>query len=286
MKCSINLLRAGIRGALEVRLRAKVKNDQPICVYDLAERLGVEVKFCQGKSFGGMYIRSSGTILVPTLRPPGRQAFTCAHELGHWFFGHGSRLDDPDAMEQITDEDPDEQLAHTFASHLLMPSWTIQNVFLKRNVNPENASPLQIYAVASQLGVGYSTLVFHLLYALRLISHAKAEALLRTSPADIRKAVLGTNTVRHLILADRFWSDVPIDIQVGDTAILPTNSKVEGEATKVLAKNETGLLIQGYRPGISRAEVTSMGWASFIRVSKKNYEGRSRYRHLEDPDAD
>lgn len=286
MKPSVELLRTGVRGALEVRLVAQLRNDQPICVYDLADQLGVEVKFCSWKSFGGMYTKSSQTILVPTLRPPGRRAFTCAHELGHWYFDHGSRIDAATFTEQACDDDPDEQLAHIFASHLLMSTWAVKKAFEKRNLNPEHASPIQVYSVSMQLGVGYSTLILHLAYALRLISEMRAKILLRTSPSDIRNEILGSNKAPHLVIADIEWTDVPIDLQVGDMAILPSNAKVEGPAASVIDKHRLGLLIQAQSPGISRAELPNSNWAAFVRVSRKDYEGRSRYRHLEDPDVD
>lgn len=286
MTVSIELLRVGVRGALEARQRAGFCNDEPVCVYDLADRLGVEVKFCAGKSFGGMYTKSSKTVLIPTLRPPGRQAFTCAHELGHWFFEHGSRLDDPNVMERGSDDDPQEQLAHTFASHLLMPSWAVKKAFGQRKLDPERSSPLQIYTVATQLGVGYTTLIYHLLYALQLLSHGRAKVLLRSSPRDIRAELLGHTNVRHLIVADACWTGVPIDMQVDDMAILPLCARPEGRAAKIVGEHSLGVVIQAQRPGISRFEQTDEKWAVFVRVSRKNYEGRSRYRHLEDPDAD
>lgn len=286
MKPSVELLRSGVRGALEVRLRAQLRNDQPVCVYDLADHLGLEVKFCSGKSLGGMYSKSSQTILVPTLRPPGRRAFTCAHEIGHWYFDHGSRIDAANLMEQTSDDDPAEQLANVFASHLLMSSWAVKKAFEKRKLKPEHASPVQMYSVAMQLGVGYSTLVLHLLYALRLISQMRADFLQRTSPADIRNELLGNNKAPYLVIADIDWAEVPIDLQVGDMAILPSNTKVEGQAASVIDSNRLGVIIQAQRPGISRAELLDSNWAAYVRVSRKDYEGRSRYRHLEDPDVD
>src|SRR5258707_13572991 len=105
-----DLARQGLRGALETRRQAKVSKAEPICVYDLAERLGVEVKFCSGNSFGGMFAKASKTVLVPALRPPGRQAFTCGHELGHWYFGHGTHIDDLNAIEQHSGGAPQERL--------------------------------------------------------------------------------------------------------------------------------------------------------------------------------
>lgn len=286
MKASIQLLRQGVRGALELREQCQIKNDQPICIYDIADRLGVEVKFCALKSLGGMYSRASKTILVPTLRPPGRQTFTCAHELGHWYFDHGNRIDASSTMEQTSNDDPEEQLAHTFASYILMPPWAVKGAFAKRNWESEGCSPLQMYIVATSLGVGYSTLIQHMSYALKLISRRKAERLLITTPKQIRMSIVSNNDVSYLVIADRHWTTIPIDIQVGDMAILPQSARIEGANLEVAGKHEMGLLVRGVRSGIGRAESTDQPWASFIRVSKKDYEGRCRYRHLEDPDAD
>jgi hypothetical protein len=52
----------------------------PICPYDLAEQLGVEVRFVDITSMEGMYFKTSNPhILLSSHRPPGRQAFNCSH---------------------------------------------------------------------------------------------------------------------------------------------------------------------------------------------------------------
>ncbi len=167
-----------------------------------------------------------------------------------------------------------------------MPSWAVKRAFGERTLDPERSSPLQIYTVAMQLGVGYTTLIFHLSYALQLLSHARTKVLLRSSPSDIRAELLGQTDVRHLIVVDGYWRGVPIDMQVGDMAILPLGVRPEGRAAEIMGEHSLGILIQAQRPGISRFEQTDEKWAAFVRVSRKNYEGRSRFRHLEDPDAD
>ena len=41
-----------------------------------------------------MYHQGSGpTVILSSLRPPGRRAFTCGHELGHHVSGDGTRVD-------------------------------------------------------------------------------------------------------------------------------------------------------------------------------------------------
>ena len=48
------LARRAVRAALETRRRADTDKADPICVFDLAERLGVEVQFSLGPTFGGI----------------------------------------------------------------------------------------------------------------------------------------------------------------------------------------------------------------------------------------
>src|SRR6266566_2951861 len=215
-----DLGRQGLRGALETRRRAKISKADPICVYDLAERLGVEVKFCSGNSFGGMYAKPSKTVLVPAFRPPGRQAFTCAHELGHWYFGHGTHIDELSDVEHSAHGSPQERLVNIYASYLLMPPWAVRDALARRGLRPGDCPPTQLYAVACQLGVGYETLLQHLRWSLSLITPARADELLKTSPKQMRCSLLGHDRARHLVLADRAWTNVAVELQVGDMAIL------------------------------------------------------------------
>src|SRR2546426_775951 len=54
----------------------------PINPYDLAEQLGVEVRFVDITSMEGMYCKAPKPhILLSSHRPLGRQAFNCSHEL-------------------------------------------------------------------------------------------------------------------------------------------------------------------------------------------------------------
>lgn len=280
------LARQGLRGALETRRRIPIAGSDPICVYDIAERLGIEVRFFGGNSFGGMYAKASRTILVPTLRPAGRRAFTCAHEIGHWFFGHGSRIDDLDIIGSRGDSDPVEHLANTFAGYLLMPPRAVNEAFERRRCVPITCTPLQAYTVAMQLGVGYGTLVSHLRWSLDLITPARAEELLKTSPKQLQESLLGDNRARHLVIADHSWTKVPIDLQVGDMAMLPKGVRLEGNSIGVVSSHYLGLLVVGRVPGITRAETPDGSWSAFLRVSRRDFEGRSIYRHLEDPDVD
>lgn len=278
--------RQALRGALEVRKRAFASQSEPICVYDTAEKLGLEVIFRPENSLGGIYSKTSQVILIPTHRPPGRQAFTCAHEIGHWYYGHGTGVDEINDLEQYSEKKPEERLVDIFASYLLMPPWAINEAYARRGWNPSNCTPIQAYTVAGQLGVGYQTLVQHLRYSLRLISSNHAQQLLKTTPKKLRCSLLGSDAARHLLIVDRSWTKVAIDLQVDELAILPTNVRLEGGSANAIGRHTLGLIIEGCAPGITRVESNDRSWAAYIRVSRKDFTGRSIYRHLEDPDND
>jgi len=287
MNNSTLLARRGLRGALETRRDAKVLKTDPICVYDLAERMGVEVRFHCANSFGGMYAKISQTVLVPSLRPAGRRAFTCAHELGHWYFNHGDRVDQFESIDKIDNENPDERLVNIYASYLLMPSWVVADAFNRRGLNPQTCSPENFYLVSCQLGVGYETLIQHSFRSLNLIPSYRATDLLKITPKEIKSMVLGNMANEgHLIIADPYWNAVPIDLQVGDRAILPKGIVLEGTCVTPIASCPLGQVVEGHAPGIGRAESKETKWSVFMRVSRKDFEGRSVYRHLEDPDLE
>ena len=169
--------------------------------------------------------------------------------------------------------------------NLLMPPRAVKDAFRSRGYQPATCSPLQAYIISGQLGVGYGTLIEHLRSSLRLITAERATKLLKTTPKQIREAILGKDRARHLVIADRAWTKVAIDLQVGDMAILPHEVNIEGRCANVVGPCESGLIVTGTRPGIARAESSDGLWAVFVRVSRQNFKGRSIYRHMEDPDV-
>jgi Zn-dependent peptidase ImmA (M78 family) len=278
------LARRALRGAIEIRSKAAVALTAPICIYDLVGKaLKVEIRFQGGASFGGMYARETQTILVPSERPAGRRAFTCAHELGHWYFNHGTRLEDLKEQDKGGSDDPDEILANQFAANLLMPKWAIDKLFKDESINLNSPTDLQLYAAACQLGVGYETLIQHLRYGLGLISPATTDRLIQGSPKNIRQAYLSEPFANHLIIVSKAWSQVPIDLEVGDGVYLNFSATTDSTIL-VPQEHRTGSLFVAKKPGITKVQSESDAWASFVRISRKGYTGRSTFRHLEDPD--
>ncbi|MDD2762617.1 MAG: ImmA/IrrE family metallo-endopeptidase [Opitutaceae bacterium] len=255
-------------------------------MFDLAEQLGLEVRFLVGNSFGGMFAKATNVVLVPSLRPPGRQAFTAAHELGHWYFGHGDRLDHLPELDPDAPTTPEERLANLFAAYLLMPPWSVARLLARRGWIPSSATPLQLFTISAELGVGYETLIRHLCWSLDQISPSKARELIKVSPKAIRSQIAGEIETKHLVVVDSQWAAGNIDLQVGHAALLPKSIVLEGSHVAVIADLPAGTLVQGRKPGITRSFLEGVAWAKFIRVSRADFEGRSIYRHMEDPDVD
>ena len=157
------IARQSIAAALRTRLSVGYGLDHAVCVYDIAEKLGLEVRFLDLPTMEGMYSSaSSPTIIVSSLRPPGRRAFTCAHELGHHNRSDGVEIDELVEQWDIPRFDPKEFAADCFAGALLMPKMAVSNAFAIRGWSMEDCTPEQAFMVANYFGVGYTTLVHHL----------------------------------------------------------------------------------------------------------------------------
>src|SRR5688572_23534555 len=105
------------RLAIEARRKTGANLQKPICVFDLCERLGLGVRFVDFSMEGLLIAGTKPTILLSSLRPRVRRVYTCAHELGHMFAGHGHN------WEELLDgslqpRNNNERLADYFAGHL------------------------------------------------------------------------------------------------------------------------------------------------------------------------
>ena len=277
--------RVALRAAIQTRRQANVAIDSPINVFDFAEKLGIEVKFAGIGSFGGMWVKQPKTILVPSQQPPGRQAFTCAHELGHWCFGHGTKVDLIDCQEAWTSNDEEELLANAYGGFLLMPIWTFKRCFERRQWTIGKCSPLQVFTIAGQLGVSYEALIKHACFSLDLMSRKHSDELLSTTPRKIASQVMPNHNGSRLLVIDSAWETVPIDLQVGEYAALPRDTQFIGKCVRLVASYDQSKIVEAMTPGMDRVWTKKPDWSAFVRVCRKEFEGRSTYRHLEDPDS-
>lgn len=90
------------------------------------------------------------------------------------------------------------------------------------------------------------------------------------------------NDASRLLVVDSQWEAVPIDLMVGDLALLPSGTAIEGRRLLVVRETEDGVMAKAISPGIERCGVSGSTWAAFIRVRRRFYAGRSLYRHLEE----
>lgn len=271
--------------ALSLRKKFGLQLQQAICIYSLAEEhLGVKVYFDAIPSMEGMYVAGEpARIILSSLRPAGRMAYTCAHEIGHHIFGHGVHVDKEfgdDSLEQL---EADEYLVECFAGILLMPKLAVSHGFARRGWEISNCTEDQLYIVAGWLGVGYTTLINHMSHSLKIISSIRAAELAKVSPKRLRAKILGYEVDEQLIVVDKEWFGRPIDTQIGDLVLFKQDIEFEGDCIEHLGSIKGGQLFRANAPGIARCLTREGEWAAFLRISRREYVGQCRYRHLEEP---
>ena len=278
------IARKSVAKALRTRQSSGFGLTEAICVYDLAERLGVEVRFIDIPSMEGIYYRSSVPhIIISSLRPPGRRAFTCAHELGHHIHGDGTRIDHLVEKSERTQFDPSEFAADCFAGALLMPKLAVERAFAIRKWNILDFSPSQAFVLAGYFGVGYTTLIQHMRNSLSLLPDSNAKELLKTRPLRAQSMALGWETSNRTWIVDNNWAGRPIDVEVDDLIFVQGKSRIEGACVELVRYAEGTTLLRAHRPGIARLE-DAAEWAVFVRVSRHSFVGRNIHRHLENAD--
>ena len=272
--------------ALRMRRAAGLDLHGPICVFDAAESLGVEVRFIDIPSLEGIYVAGAQpNIILSSLRPSGRRAFNCAHELGHHNNGDGTVVDNLLNSKRDPQTQMQEFAADCFAGALLMPKMAVQRAFAMRGWNTREPSPDQIYAVSQYFGVGYSTLIEHMHRALGLMGKPKAAALLKVKPLQAQAMLLGLDVHEPVVPVDDFWTYRPVDLATGTLIFTLGTPTVEGNCVELVGAINSGSLWRATQPGIGRIEKGG-GFSAFIRVSRQGFVGRSVFRHLPDDDVE
>ena len=272
-----------MQAAIATRAKARLDQHGPICIYGLAETLGVTVRF-NNINMEGMYQRGAPPrIHLSARRPLPRRAYSCAHELGHHVFGHGSSIDElrEDAKEYHW-KDPKEFLADIFAGFTLMPIIGLRRAFATRYWTPETATAAQMFMIACEFGVGYGTLLTHLSAGVNMISRARAAALQRVTPKALRTDILGALTPEPLIVADRHRAGPTLDAEVMMLLFLPPGTETTGASLAHESDLADGRLFRAVRPGIVQASADGGAWTAFVRIAPAAYVGLAQYRHLED----
>lgn len=269
-----------VLAASRFRAQHQIAVDASVCPYDLAIERKVKVSFVEAPSLEGMYSpEPRPAIVLNSLRPAGRRRFTCAHELGHYIFGHGFRIDEL-GEDNSSQSSPEEFLAQRFGSALLMPKIAVDAAFARRGWSPTTAEATQFFVVAQELGVGFTTLVTNVEVNLKLISAAKAEALRKTPLATIRAKIVGRSIDADVFFVDEHWMRPTVDVEVGDLVMLSAQAKFDGLCASSVAPNQPHLVATTV--GMGTITVGSGRVPLRLRVSQEEFVGLARYRHLED----
>lgn len=276
------LILDGAQAASDVRDQLGLDLIAPVDPYAIAEGLGIRVRFLPVSMEGFYQNGNPPRIMLSALRPLARKAFTCAHEVGHHWFGHGSTIDELKADDRQDSEIPEEILANAFAAFLLMPTIAIRRAFNSRGWKPETVNPMQILTIASEFGVGYETLLTHLSVTLSDMPHSVRNDLGKWTPQRIRKRVLGHDDAHGLVILDHKQRATSVDLDQGYALAVPMGASVSGAAL------DKGPSIEGFdiydAVARGRATITTAAWQTEARVAPTKFVGAANYRFLEDPD--
>jgi hypothetical protein len=270
------VLRTAGKIALKMRTTKGYSLGSPCDVYDLISRSGMELQFFAVPTLEGMYLEDGNNrrICVSAFRPAGRQRFTAAHELGHSALRHGTRLDSvKEFRESATETDSDERSADTFASCLLMPTSAVYSGFRLRHLDIQKPTPLDVYRVATWLGVGYSTLCNHLSFSLKALSSPRLKQLLHHELRTIKCELAQQETAKDVFELDALWAGECAHGQVGD--FFNGLASVSGGA---LTKLTHGRFL-AKSPGEATCSLIS-GGVLRIKISRENYVGFYDYRYM------
>jgi hypothetical protein len=236
----------------------------------------VEVRFIDAPTLEGMYEAATSTVIINSLRPAGRRRYTCGHELGHHLHGHGTSFDG--AAELVADR-AEEFVANHFARALLMPKLAVLAAFSRRGWSIRTMSAERAFVVAQDLGVGFTTLLDQMSVTLGLLDRSHALQLSKTRLPKLRAQLAHCEVEHDLFLVDRFWGARPVDLEVGDTLVLPADADFEGAC---IARD--GAALRAFQPGTGELRLPGRTAPIVLRVSRREFVGRSRFRHLEEAD--
>lgn len=279
------LFRNALIKADQVRIGLGINMYDPVNVLDICADLKVSVRFIDA-NMEGMYVKPTHgkqpSILLSNQRPFPRRYFTCAHELGHHLFGHGTRLDIlSEQLGQSNFYDEDELLVDSFAGALLMPVAGVQAAFTKRKWIAESSSPLNFYTISSVFGVGFHTLIYHC-RANSIISNAYATNLLKATPGKLFKSIFPCETQSSFFkIIDKKSNLSVIDLEVTNYIILPSDIRIEGDHLEKRSLTSVGIAYLAVKPGIVRIASPDEQFNSFVRIQNSQYSGLAENRYLE-----
>ncbi len=271
------LAQQAMREASRLRTANGISLADSICPYDVADALGLSVQFLAVPSLEGIYEAGRGAIFIGSERPSGRRRFTCAHELGHHVFKHGTSFDQI-RTAHTDSSNQDEVLADAFAASLLMPKTAIDAALSRRRWARRPFTAEMIFTLSQDLGVGFEAMLTHLNLVLRYVSGALRTQLERRKLRDIREEIAGFDVPYDVFPADEHWGARPVDLEVGDV-LITSASVIDGNSVEAEPAPKHHLV--GARPGVTKLRLPT-GRELTARVMSREYSGRASNRFEEE----
>lgn len=278
-----NLSIKAVSMAERVRVRYKIDRVSPIDIISIIHNCGCDIKFMTLPSLEGLYSPvPRATIIIGSQRPAGRRNYTCAHELGHHLFKHGTCIDQLNQDGLKIKNQPNEFLADMFAGYLLMPQSAIKRTLKERKWLINDLTAIEIYTLSSYFGVGYTTIIEHLRWTLKILNEKQYHELLKIQPRQIKYRYY-TEAKNELFIVDFHWQTRAIDLEIGDSVCFPANIIFDNmDFFKIIETNNKKVIASPIKTGYTRVLHNQQNWSVNIRISRKNYNGLAVYRFLED----
>ena len=282
MRSRRELATRAARQAARTRAKLGIDARSSVCPFDIAAGLGVVVRLEALPSLEGMYSPGPRNMVVlGTERPWGRIRHTCGHELGHDVFGHGTRVDEL-CVDRRRVWSPEEYLAERFSTALLMPSLAVVDALRRRGWDAANLTAEQAFVLAQDFGVGYRNFVSHAERTLGILSGAAAEGLRRQGRrlGPVRNAVAGFEVAHDVFVGDEHWGDRPLDVETGDVVVVPPDALFSGQCARL--SHEPVAHLAAVAAGEGKLKLRMLRSPIRVRVSRRDFTGSARYRHLEE----
>jgi len=170
----------------------------------------------------GAFIREDQPgILVNSERPAGLIQMTCAHELGHFFLGHGTTTDDQ--LDYSKAANKIELEADWFAYSLVAPRWAVAKIMKRKGWGMADlVHPFVLYQLALRLGISYQAAAWSL-HRLGLLARSNVMEVLAVKPAAIKRDLLGKqleNPQRDVWLLEEADQDLILEPRVDDQLLV------------------------------------------------------------------
>ncbi|MBJ2285831.1 ImmA/IrrE family metallo-endopeptidase [Pseudomonas sp. MF6755] len=157
--------------------------------FRIAAGEGISVLLRPMEKLLGAFVREDCPgILVNSARSAGLIHMTCAHELGHYFMGHQSALDE--TIDYGGQAEVMEQEAETFGYHLLVPRPLLGIICKRKGWDKASlTNPHVLYQMSLRLGVSYSAAAWSLVRH-KILAYDVVQGLLKVQPASIKQSLL------------------------------------------------------------------------------------------------